>query len=42
MTLIAIPLIALVVIGFMGPVIAGVYLAIRLNGRRTPGDAPSV
>lgn len=42
MTIIAIPLIAIAIIGFFGPVIAGVYLAIRLNGRRTPGDATSV
>jgi len=29
-----IPLILLGLIGFFGPVIAGIYLAVRLNGRR--------
>lgn len=32
--LILIPLILFGIIGFFGPVIAGVYLAVRLNGRR--------
>ena len=33
-SLILIPLVVLGVAGFFGPVIAGVYLAVRLNGRR--------
>jgi hypothetical protein len=33
-SLILIPLVVFGVVGFFGPVIAGVYLAVRLNGRR--------
>ncbi len=33
-SLILIPLVVLGFFGFFGPVIAGVYLAVRLNGRR--------
>jgi hypothetical protein len=33
-SLILVPLVVLGVVGFFGPVIAGVYLAVRLNGRR--------
>jgi hypothetical protein len=33
-SLILVPLVVLGVVGLFGPVIAGVYLAVRLNGRR--------
>lgn len=33
-SLILIPLVLFALIGFFGPVIAGVYLAVKLNGRR--------
>jgi hypothetical protein len=34
MNLIAIPLIFIAVVGLLGPVIAGIFLAVRLSGRR--------
>jgi hypothetical protein len=35
MSLIAIPLILIAVVGLLGPVIAGIFLAVRLSSRRT-------
>jgi hypothetical protein len=35
MSLIAIPLLFLAAVGLLGPVIAGIFLAVRLSSRRT-------
>ena len=34
MNLIALPVVFVGVLGLLGPVIAGIYLAVRLSGRR--------